>query len=207
MLDSEHIKKHYQNLFKEFGKTPSALQWRSEETQIKRFEILAEISPDLGNVLDVGSGFGDLLNFLRYNKSFKKRYCGIDHVPEFIEESRKIYNEDPLAEFHLLNIEEDPFPSGFDTLLLSGVFNNKRSQNEVFQHHLLTKMFTSAKKQVAINCLSTYVDYFSSDLYYTDPLRLFDFCKTHLTKKVTLRHDYLVKPDKPPFEFTLYLYH
>ena len=66
-------------------------------------------------------------------------------------------------------------------------------------------MFEAACKGVAFNALSTYVDYHDAGLYYCDPLALFDHAKRHLTERVSLRHDYRVKPDCIPFEFSLYL--
>jgi len=68
------------------------------------------------------------------------------------------------------------------------------------------KMFSAARKAVAFNALSTYVDYEDEGLYYCDPLRLFDHLKRHVAKKATLRHDYLVKPNSIPFEFSVYLF-
>ncbi len=38
------------------------------------------------------------------------------------------------------------------------------------------------------------------------PGAVFDFCKRQLSKLVCLRHDYRVKPNVIPFEFTMYVY-
>lgn len=206
MLDNKNIKKHYQKLYQQHGLHPNALQWRDQETQIKRFEILSEVNSDLGSVLDIGSGFGDLLTFLQEGKGFFGHYGGVEFVDEFVKESEKLHKNTPQAKFYCLDIENDPFPKGFDTLFLSGVFNNQRKNQEEFICHTINKMFQACNKQIAFNCLSTYVDYFDEGLYYTDPLKLFDFCKKAITQKVTLRHDYLLKKGAPPFEFTMYLY-
>jgi len=41
----------------------------------------------------------------------------------------------------------------------------------------------------AFNSLTTYVDYRQDGLYYGDPLYYFDFCKKHISRKVSLLHD------------------
>jgi hypothetical protein len=44
----------------------------------------------------------------------------------------------------------------------------------------------------AFNCLTIYSDsdHRKSELYYADPLYLFDYCKKNFSKNVTLLHDY-----------------
>jgi hypothetical protein len=70
----------------------------------------------------------------------------------------------------------------------------------------IKKMYEVCGKGVAFNAMSTYVDFQADDLYYSDPLEIFDYCKRNLTRKVVLRHDYLVKENSIPFEYAIYLY-
>lgn len=44
----------------------------------------------------------------------------------------------------------------------------------------------------AFNALTKYSDpeFMKEELYYTDPLFMFDYCKTNFSKNVALLHDY-----------------
>jgi hypothetical protein len=59
---------------------------------------------------------------------------------------------------------------------------------------------------LAFNALSTYVDYIDEHLNYLDPAAMLDFCKTELSARTVLRHDYLLKEGVIPYEFTMYVY-
>jgi len=57
-----------------------------------------------------------------------------------------------------------------------------------------------------LNPNSNYVDYQDDKLYYSNPVKIFDFCKTTLSGRVVLRHEYQTKPNLIPFEYTIYVY-
>jgi hypothetical protein len=80
------------------------------------------------------------------------------------------------------------------------------SDNWGFLLRTLQEMWLLAKERVVFNAMSTYVDYRDPGLYYVDPLVLFDYVKKNLTPRVSLRHDYLVKPGGMPFEFVMVLH-
>jgi hypothetical protein len=67
-------------------------------------------------------------------------------------------------------------------------------------------MFQSCQKGIAFNAMSTYVDFQVDDLYYSNPLAVFDFCKKNLSRKVTLKHDYILREGSIPFEYVIYVY-
>ncbi|MFC1941567.1 hypothetical protein ACFLWL_04150 [Chloroflexota bacterium] len=86
-----------------------------------------------------------------------------------------------------------------DYVVSSGIFNARLSDNESFVRRMLKRCLELCNIGTALNMISNYVDYKQEDLYYYSPESIFTFCKT-LTKRVSLRHDYM------PFEFTVYLY-
>jgi SAM-dependent methyltransferase len=203
---SADLRAHYAELYQRFGPSHEAVQWSSRETQLRRFEVLAQVlSPD-DSLIDLGCGLGDLLEYLRQQHGFRGRYLGLDFVPGFVAHARARYAGDPAARFEELDVTHAPLPSGYDVVLTSGMFNNRIDDNWGFLVSTLAAMFGAARKAVAFNVMSHYVDYEDPGLYYCDPLRLFDHCKRELTPRVTLRHDYLVKPESIPFELSLYLY-
>ncbi len=203
---SQDIKKHYKELYKIHGPGPQAVQWSNQETQYKRFEILADIIEPNASVLDIGSGLGELLTYLRTSRGFKGEYFGFDFVEEFIGASKDKFAKDPKAHFETFDVEKDEIKGSYDYIVLSGVLNNRRADNLALTHGMIKKMFHAAKKAVAVNALTTYVDFQQDHLYHHDPLQLFDHCQKNVTKKIVLRHDYQLKENIIPFEFTLYLY-
>ncbi len=199
------LKKHYINLFQKNGANHNAVQYSSAESQYKRFEILCELIRPTDKVLDLGCGLGDMLTFLRHKKEFKGTYLGLDFVPDFIHHAQTAFQDDLNSSFSLFDIQQDPLPENYDVILLSGVFNNEMEDNWDFITNSLIKMHAASNRVVTFNALSTYVDYQDKGLYYTDPLKLFHFCKNELSAFITLRHDYLVKENSIPFEFTMHL--
>ena len=202
---SVSVKEYYRALYKQHGDNHNAVQWSDRRTQYKRFEILAGIDNKMRSLVDVGCGLGDMLPYLKA-RGFRGKYTGVDIVPEFIERCREKFSRECNASFHTLDVSRDPLPRGADYYLLSGAFNNPNPENHSFMLNCISKMFLAARKGAAFNALSTYVDYQVGHLYYSDPLEVFDFCKRKLTRKVVLRHDYLVKKNSIPFEYTIYLY-
>jgi len=199
------LKQHYKTLLKEHGPSPEAVQHINKASQYKRFEILTEIAPDMQSVIDVGCGLGDMFQYLNEH-GFKGQYLGLDFIPEFISLSEKHFKTHANAQFKECNLLTDNIPTGYDYILLSGVFNNNQANNEEFMYSTIKKMFDSCKKGIAFNAMSTYVDFQDDSLYYSDPLKIFDYCKKNLTRRVVLKHDYLVKKGSIPFEYTMYLY-
>lgn len=199
------LKKHYQELFEAHGDKPESVQYSDSGSQNRRFEILSQVAPELNSVIDIGCGLAHMYSYLK-SKGFNGKYYGLDFVPEFIQFNKQKYKDDSNTLFKEFDITKDEIPGGYDYILLSGVFNNKMDDNRSFMLNAIKKMFNACNKGIAFNAMSTYVDFMVDDLYYTNPVEVFDFCKKELSKKVTLRHDYLVKENSIPFEYAMYIY-
>jgi SAM-dependent methyltransferase len=199
------LKSHYRKLLEQYGPSPAAVQYSNQESQFKRFEVLAEVDKNIDSVIDVGCGLGDMYEYLLQTK-FSGRYLGLDFIDEFVELAKNKYSNNPNVEFAVCDLAVDAIPQGYDYILLSGVFNNKVEQNKKFMLDTIEKIFDSCNKGIAFNAMSTYVDYEDEELFYSNPLEIFDFCKRNITPRVILKHDYLVKKGSVPFEYTLYLY-
>jgi len=199
------LKENYKLLYKKYGTSANAMQWADAKSQYRRFEILCQVSTEINSVIDIGCGVGELLNYL-LGSGFKGKYLGIDFVEEFIEHAQNRYSDYPDIGFICADVANYKLPKKYDFVVLSGVFNNKMAKNEQFMISTINELFEVCKVSIAFNAMSTYVDYQDDHLYYADPLSIFDYCKKHLTRKITLRHDYLVKDNSIPFEYTMYLY-
>jgi hypothetical protein len=90
-----------------------------------------------------------------------------------------------------------------DYTVASGMFNVKiQAEDEEWLEYVLStlrRISELSEKGFAFNVLTKYSDRerMRSDLYYADPLFLFDYCKQHFSGSVALLHDY------PLYEFTI----
>ena len=198
------LNEHYSQLLESHGDTAPAVQWTDRETQERRLAILTEVG-DLrsAKVLDFGCGLGHLLMYLRRDLAFKGEYVGYDLSARMIAAAQKKF---PEARFERRDILEDGVSEDFDYIFISGVFNNYVAGGWDLMTALLSTLFQHARKAIAFNALSTYVDFFDPGLFYVNPEKVFGFCKGQLSPCVCLRHDYLIKPDVLPFEFSMYVY-
>lgn len=200
------LSQHYRDLFRAYGNDHRAVQHADAGSQRKRFEMLtAMLPPGRVAVLDVGCGLGHLHDYLAERRD-DFAYLGVDVVPEFVEEARRTHRGDPRASFELLDARRDPLPSGFDVGIVCGVFNNRMPDNRAFMEDVLLRLFGAVSKGIAFNALSTYVDYQDPDLHYADPRDVLDFCKRRLSRKVAMRHDYVVREGTIPYEYTMYVH-
>lgn len=169
-------------------------------------KILTDIAPDLrtAKILDFGCGTGHLLTFLRQRLQYSGEYVGYDLSATMIAKAREKFSNVRFEQRDVL--ESASIEEHFDYVLSNGVFNNHVADNWGLMTAILRRLFPHARKGLAFNALSTYVDRVDPDLFYVSPERVFKFCKEELSLRVTLRHDYLVKPSTIPFEFSAYVY-
>ncbi|MGE3556389.1 MAG: class I SAM-dependent methyltransferase [Candidatus Obscuribacterales bacterium] len=199
------LKEHYSERAIEHGDSAPATNWPDRESQERRLEILCSIA-DLSeaSILDFGCGTGHLLTYLREKHCFEGTYTGVDICPEMIEIAGRKFPEDV---FECRDILAEPIrEKSFDYVMVSGVFNNRVEDNWGMMKEILSGLFPLCRKGLAFNNLSTFVDFFAEDLFYVDPCEVFRFCKENLSPLVSIRHDYLSKPDTVPFEFTTFVY-
>lgn len=193
----------YRQKFKEFGVSPQALQWKSKGAAHQRFrQFWAEIDFDGKNVLDVGCGFGEMGNFL--TKRYKNvRYKGVDIMPEFVENGKKIY---PQLDLETVDYFGRPSPERYDTIICSGALNSNlgtEEENSEFRKNAIKTMFDHTTNVLAFNMLGGHPapenDDKESNVWYSDSLEILEYCMT-LTRRVILRHHY------HPTDFTIFLY-
>ena len=204
----DRLARHYETLARRYGASPEANQWRDLATQERRFAVLTAIAPDIveSSVLDFGCGTGALYGFLRDKVGFNGSYCGVDISAASIDIARKTW---PEARFEHADLLSGDTVGEFDYVLISGVFNNRLDEDwpcSSYMQDVLCTVFPLARKGLAFNAMSTYVDYQDANLCYFSPEEVFAFCKKNLSKKVVLRHDYQIKEGVIPFEFAIYVY-
>ena len=189
----DHTIKHYNDLFKKFGIDPASLGEPKGRSDL-RFQVMTEIG-ELNNsrILDVGCGFGFLIDFLN-SKKIKSDYLGIDINSEFIEIAKK---RNPTSKFKVRDIQKNPLQKKFDWIFGIGLANLVNSYQDL--ENLMTAMYNTANKGIVMNFITNYVDFKVKGTFYTSPEKIFKIAKK-FSKRVTLRHDYL------PYEFCVYIY-
>lgn len=186
-----NINNYYTNRVITHGATPKGVDWNGEESQFVRFAQLSKIiSQDNFSINDIGCGYGKYTEYLlQYYRDFI--YNGYDLSSEMIENAKKLYpNSNFLTIAKPENIEKS------DYSIASGIFSVKMEHNEAewLSYILLTleQMNEKSIRGFSFNMLTKYSDkeFMRDDLYYADPLFIFDYCKRNFSKEVALLHDY-----------------
>jgi SAM-dependent methyltransferase len=190
----DDVASYYGAKFAVHGATAEGVDWNSVESQELRFAQLVKVC-DLDDepfsITDYGCGYGALVPYLaRGGHDFV--YRGYDLSPAMLEYARTTHADPPRIEFTGIADELEPT----DYTVASGIFNVKlESEDEAWQSlvlETLERMAKLSRRGFAFNVLTSYSDptRMRPDLYYADPVFLFDHCKTRYSRNVALLHDY-----------------
>ena len=193
-----NINHYYTKRILTHGATPKGVDWNGEKSQFIRFAQLSKIIiQDNFTINDIGCGYGKCIEYLAQNYN-NYIYNGYDLSSEMIENAKKLY---PNSNFLIItkpeNIEES------DYSIASGIFSVKMEHNESeWLSYILSTLEQMNEKSIrgfSFNMLTKYSDkeYMKDNLYYADPLFIFDYCKRNFSKQVALLHDYGL------YEFTI----
>lgn len=196
----ESVRQYYSEKVKTYGATPRGVDWNSPESQALRFEQLLKVCDTTRtfSINDYGCGYGALVEYMTY-RGYAFQYCGFDISEEMITKARELHKGFGHCEF----FTNESLLTMADYTVASGVFNVKLQTSdeewEEYVLHTLGKVAALGKKGFAFNVLTKYSDQdrMRLDLYYADPLFLFDYCKKNFSRFVSLLHDY------PLYEFTI----
>lgn len=196
----EDVGRYYSRKLEEHGATPRGVDWNGAESQALRFEQLMRIADGTGgfSLVDLGCGYGALYDYVAARFP-SVTYMGTDISTAMIETARHRLGSNPSCRFQVGARPEQPA----DYAVASGLFNVRLHHDEVEWHtymlETLQTLDASSRRGFAFNCLTRYsdIDKMRSDLYYADPLALFDHCKRTFSSHVALLHDYGL------YEFTM----
>lgn len=185
------------------GLDSRSVGWKDEASQLVRFDRLARVIDVDGRqtggftVNDWGCGYGAMFHFLegRFGDALRG-YAGYDISQEMLDAAtRSIVS--PKARFVLGPDVTDEA----DYTFVSGTFNVKLKAADAdwdrYVRRQLEAIYARSRRGMAFNLLTSYVDWEQDNLFYADPREFFDFCKRHLSRYVTLLHDY------PLYEWTM----
>lgn len=194
----------YRELFDQFKGSIKAVSSESLAHKNLRFKKIAELfeGDESVQVHDVGMGLADFHYFLKTNFSDKKiDYSGSDILDKFIVESKKRF---PECEFFKRDLAKRSYGDRYDYLILSGVFhqrsNIKIPDFEKFSQNIIKNSFDMCKKGIAFNFVSPFVDYYQTNTYYCNIIKLINFINDELSRFFSISNDYAL------FEFTVHVY-
>ena len=133
------------------------------------------------------------------DKDYRFEYNGFDLSVQMIDAARKEYSD--LR--HCVFSSVEGHLGVADYTVASGIFNVKLQTSykkwKGYVLHTLGKIAELSKKGFAFNVLTKYSDpeFMRDNLFYADPLFLFDYCKRNFSRFVAVLHDYQL------YEFTI----
>lgn len=202
---TEQLKQHYARTFRAYGATARGVDWRGDaDLELRYGKMLDVIPSDVSGaaptLLDVGCGFGGLLDYAE-SRGIAIEYTGLDVVPEMIEHARLAR---PSAEFYCEDVFAWNAGRTFDFVVCNGILTQKLTASiremDRFAQSLVRRMFDLASSGIVFNVMTTKVDYTKENLYHRDPVELLAWCLAEITPMVRIDHAY------PLFEYCVYLY-
>lgn len=198
MIDPESFRQrtiaHYRESFAEHGASPRGVDWNGQSSQEAHFAQLLKLMPDDAeapiSINDFGCGYGAFAGYVAARRR-EFRYYGCDLNDAMIQAAQTAYSGKEFT-FEVA----DTLSRYADYGVASGVFTLRlgRSDDECWKSLLggIDMLDQFSRTGFAFNCLTSYSDEskMRDYLYYPDPCRVFDYCKTHISKQVALLHDY-----------------
>jgi SAM-dependent methyltransferase len=198
--DVQNLTKAYSAAVEQKGPKPAGILWPNAYDLAKRFEVLLSTinfnhysSSNRLKLLDFGCGPGFLLDFLA-QKGLLDRvdYTGVDVTETTMMHGRITW---PKHRFELRDVRDQPFEvDSFDYCVACGVFtvrfDNSYAAMESFVQTSLVSLWRSVKVGLSFNVMSKHVDWERSDLFHWPLDSLMAFCKSDLSRHVSLRLDY-----------------
>ncbi len=195
----DHVKSYFDKRIREHGASPRGSDWNSETSQNIRFDqLLRVVELQTFSILDYGCGYGALADYL-VTRGFDADYYGYDILESAIETARQAHAGASRRTFFT---DTSKLPT-CDYTVASGIFNFRGEQSfEQWTEYVLgvlDEFNRLSRRGFSSNFLTKYSDTekMRPDLYYADPLFLFDHCKRNFSRNVALLHDYHL------YDFTL----
>jgi len=195
----DHVKSYFDKRIQEHGASPRGSDWNSETSQNTRFDqLLKVVETQSFSLLDYGCGYGALADYLE-SKGLEADYYGYDILESAIDTARQVHAKKNRRAFFT---DKSALPA-CDYTVASGIFNFRGEQSfEDWTEYVLGVLHEFnqlSQRGFSSNFLTKYsdADKMRPDLYYADPLFLFDYCKRNFSKNVALLHDYRL------YDFTL----
>lgn len=190
----------YRQVYQEHGYSPKSMFCLKDRQEEIFGALTATLRQEPFSVLDYGCGLAYLKEYLD-TRFHNYEYIGVDIVPDFTQANRQRY---PGIHFETISSPEDILET-YDYILISGVFNllyqgyDPEAQQQ-FVFDTLKTLFQKTRRTLAVNFMTTQVDFVQPNAYHQNPLDLYRFAVENLSRRVRLDQSYM------PYEFTFIIY-
>jgi SAM-dependent methyltransferase len=191
----EKTNEYYDNNLNQHGLTAKGVGWKNDFAQRERFEQLTRIiqQPDC-SINDLGCGTGAFYDYLKETGFAPISYTGYDILQKMVDHANELHQNKTGVSFrHITSASEMKIA---DYTIASGIFNLKYDTGESEWREYILKTLNEidkcSTKGFTFNMLTKYSDADKKhpELYYSDPLYIFDYCIKQFSRKVALLHDY-----------------
>ena len=197
---AEQCLDHHGDSFRGVGWT------RSQEQTDRRYRVmLGLLAPARGRsatLLDFGCGASHLYEHIRGHVRDDIHYSGLDVSARFLELSRGKFPH--LSYYDVDVLDDDAGLPDFDYIVMNGVFTLRSALSVpammAYFEALVTRVWAHARRGIAFNVMSRYVEWERDDLFHMPMETLAAFLSRGLSRHFVLRHDYGL------FEYTAYVY-
>ena len=197
-LRLEETTRWYEDKVRKYGYDHRGLGFRNRSSQEKRFEALLALGDFQGRrILDVGCGFGDLLEFFMV-RGIQPVYSGIDVCKPMIERCRERFQGD-VAHFMCADVLTYEPEEQYDYVVASGLFGLDTEGARERIRPTLERLYGWSRIGTAVNFLSANYPKPVDGRIYVEPGKALE-AGLVLTPAVRIDHSYL------PNDFTLHLY-
>ena len=195
-----NVGEYYSDKILSYGVTPKGVDWSTEESQLLRFDQLLKVCnrQKQFSINDYGCGYGALIGYMS-SKNYQFNYFGYDISTQMLNTAKNLYRN---RQNMIFCCQKSDLPVS-DYTVASGIFNVKQNiEIHEWERYILATLddlFNLSSCGFAFNILTKYSDAerMRPDLYYGDPCFIFDYCKTHFSRNVSILHDYNL------YEFTV----
>jgi hypothetical protein len=128
-------------------------------------------------------------------------------VNEMVAYARSAFPEATFIDGDVFDINKR-----FDYVVANGVLTQKLSatipEMEALANSMIDKMFQLCRHGIAVNLMSTQVNYMVNNLYYRNPVEFLAYCFSRLSPRVILDHGYssLGRSSGKFFDYIVYVY-
>ncbi|HRH70948.1 MAG: class I SAM-dependent methyltransferase [Flavobacteriales bacterium] len=199
--DQERI---YKELFEKHKGTTMAVSSESPAHKRLRFGRITDIvaADNDFTIHDVGMGLADMYPFLKERFPEKRFvYSGTEILQEYVTASVERF---PDLVFHHRDIADQAFADRYDYVVMSGVFHQRRGSSirdwEAFAQNIIRNSFRMCRKGIAFNFISPFVDFYQTQVYYSNLPKLINFINDDLSRFFEIKHNYAL------FEFTVFVH-
>jgi len=204
---TEELRNHYSAKFSEFGPSSEGVDWGKEEDVLLRYDKMLAVVDNSRylrdkeySFLDVGCGYGGLFIYAE-KKNIKLNYTGIDVCENMIQYASSHFKDSIFLCCDVFDMNDDV---KFDYVVCNGILTQKLSTSNLemdsYCHLLIKKMYDLCNTGIAFNVMTTKVNFMVNNLYYRNPVELFGYCISEISRKIKIDHSYHL------YEYTIYLY-